>query len=162
MAEPTAPPSAFSTFLRGMNKTERDRPVGTAPTTAPTIEAMAEVARELVRRSGVKVPTAPAGADAAALEALVRQAMLDAMAKAPPQPAVREEPKDQKSAILAALADAPRTLAEISAATGLAPGAVIDAMRPLEEFRLVRRVEQEEDLAFALTKGGLALVRAAG
>lgn len=161
MADPTTTSSAFSTFLRGMNKTESERTAGAGG----SAEAMTEAARELLRRAGQqapKQPAAPPGVDAAEMEALVRQAMQAAMAKVAPKPAVREEPQDQKTAILTALANGPRTLAEISAATGLAPGAVIDAVRPLEEFRMVRRVEQEDDLAFALTKGGLALIRAAG
>lgn len=161
MADPTTTSSAFSTFLRGMNKTESERTAGADG----SAEAMTEAARELLRRAGQqapKQPAAPPGVDAAEMEALVRQAMQAAMAKVAPKPAVREEPQDQKTAILTALADGPRTLAEISAATGLAAGAVIDAVRPLEEFRMVRRVEQEDDLAFALTKGGLALIRAAG
>jgi hypothetical protein len=69
--------------------------------------------------------------------------------------------QDQKHIILAALADGQRSIAEVSQATGIPLTALIEAVRPLEEFRLIRRIEKDDELAFELTRGGYAVLQPA-
>ncbi len=70
-------------------------------------------------------------------------------------------PADPAAALLSLLAEGPRSLADLLAATGKGPGELIDAIRPLEEYRLLKRVDREDELAFELTAGGRNLIQAA-
>jgi predicted Rossmann fold nucleotide-binding protein DprA/Smf involved in DNA uptake len=120
--------SAYSTFLKAINRTRQPEPVVNLPPPGlqpEAVEAIKQAAKEAVRRAGpLKVSS------------------------------------DPRSAVLAALAGGRLSLAELSASTGLEPGALMDLVTTLEEFRLVRRLEQEDELAFELTTGGRNLMQA--
>jgi hypothetical protein len=121
-----------------------------APTTNPS--AFSAFLKAANRRSGTGLPEAPVSGSTASGEA--QRQTGQGVAKA------ADAATDLTKRILAALADAPHSLAEVSAATGLGPGAVIEAVKPLEEYRLLRRVEMADEIGFELTSGGRKLLLA--